>query len=85
LGFFPWNNGAIFTKRVDTSHAWIGAFASIGLLLYVKLETDLNSLLYGAIGSITCFAVAYIFSVIIPTKTKYQCGLNIYNIPKFKK
>jgi solute:Na+ symporter, SSS family len=72
----------IFTKRVATFHAWIGAIASIGLLLYVKLDTDLNKLLYGAIGSITCFAVAFIFSVIIPAKTKHQSGLNIYNIPK---
>jgi SSS family transporter len=72
----------IFTQRVATFHAWIGAIISIAVLLYVKLATDLNSLLFGAIGSTTCFTVALIFSVIKPTKIKYQSGLNIYNIPK---
>ncbi|MHC4536825.1 MAG: sodium:solute symporter family protein [Planctomycetota bacterium] len=72
----------IFTQRVSAFQAWLGAIASIALLLYVKLDTDLNSKLFGAIGSITCFAVAFIFSVIIPTKRKHQAGLNIYNIPK---
>jgi SSS family solute:Na+ symporter len=75
----------IFTQRVGTFHAWIGATVSIGLLLYVKLETGLNNLLYGAIGSITCFIVAFIFSVIIPTKINHQSGLNIYNVLKVTK
>jgi hypothetical protein len=72
----------IFTQRVGTIHAWIGAVASIGMLLYVKLATDLNSLLYGAIGVITCFSVACLSSMIIPTKVERLTGLNIYNVPK---
>jgi Na+/proline symporter len=72
----------IFTRRVGAAHAWIGAVASIGMLLYVKLATDLNSLLYGAIGVLTCFSVAYLSSMIIPTKVERLTGLNIYNIPK---
>ncbi|MHC4460971.1 MAG: sodium:solute symporter family protein [Planctomycetota bacterium] len=65
---------AIFTKRVGPTHAWIGAVASIGTLLYVKLATDLNSLLYGAIGVITCFSVAYLSSMITPTKVERVTG-----------
>jgi SSS family transporter len=72
----------IFTQRVGTAHAWIGAVASIGMLLYVKLAMGLNSLLYGAIGSLTCFSVAYLFSMIIPIKIENRTGLNIYNVPK---
>ncbi len=72
----------IFTQRVGAAHAWIGAVASIGMLLYVKLATDLNSLLYGAIGVITCFSVACLSSMIIPTKVERLTGLNIYNVPK---
>ena len=72
----------IFTQRVGTTHAWIGAIASISTLLYVKLATDLNSLLYGAIGVITCFSVACLSSMIIPTKVKHPTSLNIYNVPK---
>ena len=72
----------IFTKRVDTVHAWIGTIISLGVLLYVKLATELNSLSFGAIGSITCFVTAFILSVIIPIKIKYKSGLNIYDFPK---
>ena len=72
----------IFTKRVNAAHAWMGAIASIGTLLYVKLATELSSLLYGAIGVITCFSVACLFSTIIPTRTKRITGLNIYDVPK---
>jgi len=72
----------IFTQRVGATHAWIGAIASIGMLLYVKLATDLNSLLYGAIGVLTCFSVAYLSSTIIPTKAERLTGLNIYDVPQ---
>lgn len=70
----------IFTRRVSTSHAWIGTVTSIGVLLYVKLATELNSLLYGAIGVITCFTVAYLSSIIIPAGIEHRIGLNIYDI-----
>jgi len=72
----------IFTQRVGTTHAWIGAIASIGTLLYVKLATDLDSLLYGAIGVLTCFSVAYLTSRIISRKVKLTTRLTIYNVPK---
>jgi hypothetical protein len=72
----------IFTQRVSTAHAWIGAVASISTLLYVKLATELNSLLYGAIGVTTCFGIALLASIIMPTKTEHRVGLNIYNFPK---
>jgi Na+/proline symporter len=65
---------AIFTRKVSAIHAWIGAVASISMLLYVKLATDLNSLLYGAIGVTTCFSVAYLAGTIIPAKLKRAAG-----------
>ncbi len=64
----------IFTQRVGATHAWIGAIASTGMLLYVKLATDLNSLLYGAIGTLTCFSVACLWSTITPTKVERVTG-----------
>jgi SSS family transporter len=72
----------IFTQRVNTVHVWIGAVASIGILMYVKLATELNSLLYGAIGTISCFGVAFLFSIVMPTKTGHRTGLNIYSISR---
>jgi len=53
---------AVFTKKVHTLHAWLGAVASISVLLYVKLATDLNGLLYGAIGVTTCFLIGFLSS-----------------------
>ena len=53
---------AVFTKKVHTLHAWLGAVTSISVLLYVKLATDLNSLLYGAIGVATCFFAGFLSS-----------------------
>jgi SSS family solute:Na+ symporter len=52
----------IFVPRVRTWHVWIGALVSIGVLLYVKLQTSLNSLLYGAIGFLVCFLAALLCS-----------------------
>jgi SSS family transporter len=72
----------IFTQRVATVHVWIGAAASIGMLLYVKLATGLNNLLYGAIGVTTCFAVAYVLSLVIPTGVENRAGFNIYSRPE---
>jgi len=58
---------AVFTKKVHTLHAWLGAVASISVLLYVKLATDLNGLLYGAIGVATCFFTGFLSSRIRPS------------------
>ena len=72
----------IFTQKVGVVHAWIGAIASICTLLYVKLGTDLNSLLYGAIGVTTCFVIACLFSRILPTRIMEMAGLTIYDVPE---
>ncbi|MHC4356297.1 MAG: sodium:solute symporter family protein, partial [Planctomycetota bacterium] len=71
----------IFTRKVSVIHAWIGVIASICTLLYVKLGTDLNSLLYGVIGVTTCFVTACLFSRILPTGIMEMAGLTIYDIP----
>jgi SSS family solute:Na+ symporter len=57
---------AVFTKKVHTLHAWLGAVASISVLLYAKLATDINGLLYGAIGVTTCFLTGLASSRIWP-------------------
>jgi len=71
----------IFTRKVGVLHAWIGAVASICTLLYVKLGTDLNGLLYGVIGVMTCFVIACLFSIILPTGIMETAGLTIYDVP----
>ena len=61
---------AIFTKKVQTLHAWLGTVASLSVLLYIKLETNLNGLLYGAIGVATCFLTGLLTSQIRPINIK---------------
>ena len=71
----------IFTRKVGVLHAWIGAITSFFTLLYVKLGTDLNGLLYGVIGVTTCFVTACLLSRILPTKITKMAGLTIYDVP----
>jgi SSS family transporter len=54
----------IFAPRVRTLHVWFGVLVSIGVLLYVKLLTNLNGLLYGAIGVFVCCLMALLFSLL---------------------
>jgi hypothetical protein len=58
----------IFTARVRTLHAWFGAVAAVGVLVYVKLGTNLNSLLYGVIGVAVCFLAGVATSRILPSR-----------------
>ncbi|MEN6426228.1 MAG: sodium:solute symporter [Phycisphaerales bacterium] len=58
----------IFTEKVRTLHAWFGAVTSVAVLLYVKLGTNLNGLLYGAIGVAVCFLTAVAASRILPSR-----------------
>ena len=61
---------AILTRKVHTLHAWLGAVASISALLYVKLATELNGLLYGVIGVATCFLAGFLSSRILPVNVR---------------
>jgi len=59
----------VFTTRTRTWHAWLGVVASMGVLLYVRFCTDLNALLYGAIGVTTCFGVGGLAGRVRPART----------------
>lgn len=67
---------AIFTKKVRTLDAWLGAVASLSVLVYVKLATDLNGLLYGVIGVATCFFAGLVSSRIRTINVKEFSGLS---------
>ena len=58
----------IFTKRTTSTHAWIGALASVAALTYVTFSTSLNGLLFGAIGTLVCLVVGLISSYLIPAR-----------------
>jgi SSS family transporter len=54
----------ILVPRVHTLHVWFGVLVSIFVLLYVKMQTNLNGLLYGAIGFLICCLVAILCSLL---------------------
>jgi SSS family solute:Na+ symporter len=66
---------AIFTSRTAAVHAWVGVVATALVLWYVKFHTETHSLLYGAIGTVTCFAVGLAASYVLPAKPKNLDGL----------
>ena len=66
---------AIFTSRTAAVHAWVGVIATALVLWYVKFHTETHSLLYGAIGTVTCFVVGLLASYALPDKPKNLDGL----------
>ena len=70
----------VFTRRVHTFHAWLGAATSAGLLVYAKFCTNLNPLLYGVIGVATCFAAGCVSSRIWPAGKVAAPHLTVYGL-----
>ena len=66
---------AIFTNRTTSIHAWIGVLVAALALYFFKFHTDMHTLTYSAIGTISCFLAGWIASMIIPSKTKDLTGL----------
>jgi len=66
---------AIFTNRTAAIHAWIGVIGTVAVMWFVKFETEINSLLYGAIGTVTCVAIGLLSSFAVPAKPKNLDGL----------
>ncbi|MBN2476433.1 MAG: sodium/solute symporter [Pirellulales bacterium] len=65
----------IFTRRVTARGALVG-FAGSAVLLYgVKSYTSVHFFLYPTIGLGGCFLIAYVASLVIPSKTRDLRGL----------
>jgi SSS family transporter len=70
----------IFTRRPTALHAWIGVFASAGVLYVTKFHTDLHFLLNGVLSLGTCVVVGVIMSRVIPVSGHDVRGLTIYDL-----
>ena len=70
----------IFTRRIHATGALIGAAASVVVLYFVKTHTKIHFLLYAAVALVTCFAVGYLASLIIPVRRKNLGGLVVYRM-----
>jgi Na+/proline symporter len=69
----------IFTRKTTSRHAWIGAVASALALIYTRYFTDLNGLVYAAVGTLSCFAVGVIASTVMPSGQKDLSALTIFD------
>ncbi|MEN6307327.1 MAG: sodium:solute symporter, partial [Anaerohalosphaeraceae bacterium] len=58
----------IFTRRVGSISAMVGALSSAGLLFYLKQSTPVSFLLYAAIGMASCFIIGLAASFLIREK-----------------
>ena len=72
----------IFTKSVHSSHAWVGVGTCVVALWWVKNYTDFNGLLYGAIGTGSCFFAGFLASRVFPKKAMELDGLTWWSQTK---
>ncbi len=70
----------IFTREATGPGALVGAAASLGLLGWVATATDLSGLLYAAIGIVSCMAIGWLASLVLPRPARSIEGLTIHTL-----
>ena len=70
----------IFTRRAHGTGALIGAGTSAVVLYLVKVYTPVHFFLYAAIGIVTCFAVGYLASLVVPHRGQPLAGLTVFDM-----
>ena len=70
----------IFTRRAHAAGALTGAVASVAALYLVKTLTAVHFFLYAGIGIVTCIAVGYLTSLILPHDRAPLEGLTILTV-----
>jgi SSS family transporter len=70
----------IFTRRASAAGATVGAAASLGVLAWIALATDLSGLLYAAVAVLSCVTVGWLASLVLPRPAASLEGLTIYTL-----
>lgn len=70
----------IFTRRAHGTGALIGVMASAGLLWSVQRYSHLHFFLYAGLGTVSCFIVGYLASLVLPAKPSKIEGLTIHTL-----
>jgi SSS family transporter len=63
----------IFSRRATGAGALSGALVSAVFLFWIQRHTPLHFLMYGAVGTTTCFVVGYATSLTLPVRPTPQC------------
>src|SRR5690606_33349211 len=59
----------VFTRRIPAAANLVGFFTSGVVLFVIQTYTQVHLFLYAATGMLTCFAVGWLVSLVIPGKT----------------
>jgi Na+/proline symporter len=70
----------IFTRRATGAGAIAGAVASAAVLYWMQQHTRVHFFLNASIGFVTCFAVGWLVSVLLPTTRKSLDGLTVHSL-----
>ena len=70
----------IFTRRAHGLGALVGVAVSGIVLCAVWRLTDVHLLLYAGIGTVSCFTVGYLASLILPARPRPLDGLTIFTM-----
>ena len=68
---------AVFTRRCNAIGALVGLLTGAAVTMAVAFGTDINFLLYAAIGSCSCFVVGYLVSLITGGQDRDLAGLTL--------
>ncbi len=68
---------AVFTRRCNAIGALVGLLTGAAVTMAVAFGTDINFLLYAAIGSCSCFVVGYLISLITGGQDRDLAGLTL--------
>ena len=87
-GMFGFTGGALLgvfllaalTRRANSAGALIGLPAGFGAAALAATRTELNFMLYGAVGAIVCMVTGYLTSLLIPSAQRDLTGLTIWTM-----
>ncbi len=68
---------AVFTRRCNAIGALAGLLTGAATTMAVAFGTDINFLLYAAVGSCTCFGVGYLVSLLSGGQDRELAGLTL--------
>lgn len=71
---------AVFTRRCNATGALAGLVSGAALTIAVAFLTDVNFLLYAAVGSLSCFVVGYLVSLIAGGQDRDLSGLTLATV-----
>jgi SSS family transporter len=69
----------IFTRRIHGPGIVVGMLASAVVLYLIRAFTEVHFFLYAGIGIVSCVAVGYVASLLIPAQPRDLTGLTIHS------